>query len=107
VKARFLALTLVLVGGCDKQLPTAPTAAKAPLEAKMQDWVQTSRVNPNDLDDSVLEGLTLEHDIWREDVNLCRTKAREYCHPSGSECAWTVDYYTVLRPDVCPLEPID
>lgn len=93
-----LLLTIVLVAsGCSQQLPTAPTQ-EAPAT------IRTSRVNPSDYD---LNGYTLEHDPNADGVSLCRTKLREYCTADGSRCDWVVDLYTVMRPEVCPLEPIE
>jgi hypothetical protein len=102
MRRAILAMTLALTS-CD-QLPTAPT--RYPTNERA-DMYRTSRVNPNDLSDSELEGLTLDHNPWDADVSLCRTKLREYCRADNDECFWEVDYYTLKRPEVCPLDPID
>ena len=95
-----LLFILFLPVGCSMQ-PAGPTSVAA-TETK----ILTSRVNPEDFEDSFLEHLSTEHNIWDPNVSLCRTKQREYCDAKGAECWWETDYYTVLRPDVCPLEPI-
>ena len=96
-------ITAMLLAGCDSQkIVTAPTGGSVLPPAK------TSRVDPNTLEDSLLEGLTLDHDIWAPGVSLCETRPREYCKADLSECGmWTVDYYTVMAPEECPAEPIE
>lgn len=92
-----------LIAGCDRPATnlTTPTAVVDPPKQA------SSRVDPNDLEDSLLESLWLEHDIWAPGVELCVTKPRTYCHADGTQCSDTIDYYTVMAPDRCPAEPIE
>jgi len=102
--ASWIVLPLALASGCGQQHPTAPTATKPSLtEATAQ---LTSRVNPKDFDIDELNGISLDHNPFEEGVSMCRTMQREYCKADGSECWWETDYYTVMRPDICPIEPI-
>lgn len=95
-------ITAMLLAGCDStKIPTAPTGGSAAVPPK------TSRVDPNTLEDSLLEGLTLDHDIWAPGVSLCITKPRTYCSPNGEECHEDRDFYTVMAPEECPVEPIE
>ena len=95
-------ITAMLLAGCDStKIVTAPTGGSVLPPAK------TSRVDPNTLDDSLLEGLTLDHDIWAPGVSLCITKPRTYCSPDGSACHEDRDFYTVVAPEECPAEPIE
>jgi hypothetical protein len=96
-KTLFAIVLVAHVGCSNPEIPTAPTQ-------EMPKTVRTSRVNPADLGD--LSGLTLEHNPFDEDVSLCHTMQREYCTEDGSSCDWETDYYTVLSPEVCPVEPI-
>lgn len=97
---------ILLLGGCESsKISTRPTPASG--QKTTNDWFRTSRVNPEDFEDSDLEGLTLDHDPWAPGVQMCRTKQREYCSPDGLLCNWEVDYYTVMAPKQCPAEPID
>jgi hypothetical protein len=98
MRAAVLATVVLVGGGC--QTAPAPTSPTPYTERAFR----TSRVNPADYD---LTGYTLEHDPHAEGVSLCRTKLREYCSADGSTCNWEIDLYTVVRPEVCPIDPIE
>jgi len=99
-----LLIALMLVAGCNHPTtPTKPEAKKSLSEATAQ---MTSRVNPKDFDIDELNGLTLDHNPFDPGVSMCRTMQREYCKADGSSCWWETDYYTVMDPDKCPIEPI-
>jgi hypothetical protein len=98
-----LLIALMLVAGCNH--PTTPTPAPKP-SLSVPDSQMTSRVNPKDFDIDELNGLTLDHNPFDPGVSMCRTMQREYCKADGSSCWWETDYYTVMDPDKCPIEPI-
>jgi len=78
----LITITLCLIAGCSTPHPTAPTSPKP--SSFIPAAQMTSRVNPADFD----------------------IDEREYCDAAGTECWWETDYYTVERPDVCPIDPI-
>lgn len=102
--ASWIVFPVLLASGCG-QSPTAPTAATKP-SLSVPTAILTSRVNPKDFDIDELNGLSLDHNPFDEGVSMCRTMQREYCDAAGKECWWETDYYTVMKPDVCPIEPI-
>lgn len=99
---RWLILVCAISSACSTPNPVAPTSTAVP-SAPAQ---RTSRVDPNTLEDSVLESLTLDHNPWAPGVSLCRTKLRGYVGANGYT-SWEIDYYTVMAPETCPVEPID
>lgn len=94
-----LALTLGLVAvGCASPVAPTPAVEGVALPAP----AVTSRVDPDDLP----AGLTLDDDPRAEGVSVCRTLAREYCSADGSACSSEIDFYTVVAPETCPVDPI-
>lgn len=90
---RVILITCLMLSGCNA---VAPTKVDIPF--------RTSRVDPRT--EPNLAEYVLEHDPFEEGVSLCRTRLREYCSEGGERCDWTIDLYTVKRPEVCPIEPI-
>ena len=100
----LITITLCLIAGCSTPHPTAPTSPKP--SSFIPAAQMTSRVNPADFDVDELDGMSLDHNPFAPGVSMCRTMQREYCEASGAQCWWETDYYTVERPDVCPIDPI-